>query len=58
MMGNAAVRYGESGRVFSSRLAWPGFRKTTLVAGVKDAQRGTKLGGKDTIMCLSHTSMA
>lgn len=31
------MRYGELGRVFSSRLAWPGIRKITLVAGVKDA---------------------
>ena len=31
------MSYGELGRVFSSRLAWPGIRKIILVAGVKDA---------------------
>ena len=34
---NVAMSYGELGRVFSSRLAWPGIRKIILVAGVKDA---------------------
>ena len=36
-MKNAAVNYGGLGRVFSSRLGWPGVRRITLVAGVKDA---------------------
>ena len=38
-MENVATSYRELRRVFSSRLAWPGIRKITLVAGVKDALR-------------------